>query len=46
MAVVYDEPKVRGLDGRRVFDAAAMPAVTSTHTHAPTIMIVEKGRLC
>ncbi|HMD65803.1 MAG TPA: GMC oxidoreductase [Stellaceae bacterium] len=43
MAVVDDELRVHGLDRLRVIDASVMPAVTSTNTNAPTIMIAEKG---
>jgi choline dehydrogenase len=43
LAVVDDELRVHGLERLRVIDASVMPAVTSTNTNAPTIMIAERG---
>ena len=43
MSVVDSELRVHGIDGLRVIDASVMPAVTSTNTNAPTIMIAEQG---
>ena len=43
MAVVDPTLRVHGLDGLRVIDASVMPTITRGHTHAPTVMIAEKG---
>lgn len=43
LACVNPLLQVHGLDKLRVIDASVMPAVTSGNTHAPTVMIAEKG---
>jgi hypothetical protein len=43
MAVVDDELRVRGITGFSIIDASVLPAVASTNTNAPTIMIAERA---
>jgi choline dehydrogenase len=43
LSVIDSELRVHGIDGLHIIDASVMPAVTSTNTNAPTIMIAEKG---
>jgi choline dehydrogenase-like flavoprotein len=42
-AVLDARLRVIGLQGLRVIDASAMPAITSGNTNSPTIMMAEKG---
>ncbi|XP_018801260.1 PREDICTED: glucose dehydrogenase [FAD, quinone] [Bactrocera latifrons] len=43
LAVVDHELRVHGVRGLRVMDTSIMPQVTSGNTHAPAVMIAEKG---
>ena len=42
-ALVDPQLRVNGIEGLRVVDGSIMPAVLNACTHAPTIMIGEKG---
>jgi choline dehydrogenase-like flavoprotein len=42
-SVVDSELRVLGTQGLRVVDASVMPTITRANTHAPTVMIAEKG---
>jgi choline dehydrogenase-like flavoprotein len=43
LAVVDHELRVHGIRNLRVIDTSIMPMVTSGNTHAPAVMIAEKG---
>ena len=42
-AVVDGELRVRGVEGLRVADASVFPSLTSSNTHAPSVMVAEKA---
>lgn len=43
LAVVTPDLKVRGIEGLRVIDASVMPGCSAGNSHAPTLMVGEKG---
>jgi choline dehydrogenase len=43
MAVVDDELRVRRVENLRVVDCSILPTLVSGNTHAPVVMIAEKG---
>jgi len=42
-AVVDSELRVHGLEGLRIVDASIMPIIPGGNTHAPTVMVAERG---
>jgi choline dehydrogenase len=42
-AVVDSELRVHGIEALRVIDASVMPVIPGGNTHAPTVMVAERG---